>query len=198
MQSDKFILPTAYFAPISWYLQRQMHKGQCEVEVWESFPKQTLRNRCCIAGPNGVQTLTVPVEHCESKQFTHEVRVVSTARWQHEHWNALQSAYRHTPFFDYYADFVLPLYEKKITYLVDLNEQADAIVSRLLDESDPLPRTHTFEGADETAFLSPEPMPAYWQIFADKHGFVPNLSILDLLFNLGPEAQLYLFSLPKT
>ncbi len=182
------ILPTAYLPPISWY--HALFAEQCEVEIWESFEKQTLRNRCRIMGPNGVQTLTVPVEKCEHKQLTKDVKIVRQSKWQHEHRHALTSAYKNTPFFDYYADFFLPLYEKHYTFLVDWNEALHDVVAWLLLQREfPLCYTQQWKGVE----LSPiEPRKPYYQIFADKQGWQPDLSIVDLLFNMGPESLLYI------
>ena len=110
----ELILPTAYLAPISWYSRLLRTNGAARgtatapdgamIEQWETFPKQTLRNRCQIAGPNGIQMLTVPVCHCESKQYTKEVKINYQSHWQHLHLMALRSAYRHTPYYVYLID----------------------------------------------------------------------------------------------
>jgi len=181
-------LPTAYFAPISWY--QQLHRaGTAEIEQWEHFPKQTLRNRCTIATTDGRQTLTVPVEkhlpHCP----TRDIRISDHGAWRHLHWNALLSAYRKTPFFDYYADDLHPFFERKWTFLVDFNEAIRQTVCELLDISPTVSLTRRYEGVTEQPTFLPKP---YYQLFSAKHGFQPNLSILDLLFEMGPEAVLWL------
>lgn len=188
-------VPTAYLAPVSWY--RAVLCEPCEVEVWESFPKQTLRNRCRIAGPNGVQTLTVPVQKCERKQYTRDVKIAWQTDWRHRHRQALQSAYRSTPYFDYYADFFQPVYEQRFTFLTDLNEALHDVVMRLLTAGSevhpaPLSKTKEWQATDcDKAFTGAGTQP-YYQLFADRQGFQENLSIADLLFNTGPEALLYL------
>lgn len=182
-------LPTAYLAPVSWY--HALFSEPCEVEVWESFPKQTLRNRCRIAGPNGVQTLTVPVCKCESKQLTRDVKINYQADWQHRHWQALVSAYRSTPYFDYYEDFLRPIYDRQFTYLIDLNEALHAVIMQLLTgKTVALSHTPQWQGR-AVDFPQYESKP-YYQIFADKQGFQADLSIADLLFNMGTESLRYL------
>ncbi len=209
MQNNNFILPTAYLGPISYYQalyaatspQGGIRGGL--VEAWESFPKQTLRNRCRIAGANGVQILSIPVRKSESKQFTKDVQISYQAAWQHQHWHALRSAYEHTPFFAYYADYFRPFYEKKYTYLLDLNMELHNVVMSLLHNTVPTdnklsPPRGSWRGLTDTwsgdknldRYFIGTTVP-YHQIFADKHGFQENLSIVDLLFNLGTEALDY-------
>lgn len=191
-------LPTAYLAPISWY--QAYLSEQAEIEIFESFPKRTLRNRCLIVGTNGVQTLTVPVERADSKQLTKDVKIAYQTRWQHQHLNALISAYRHTPFFDYLFDLFEPAYLTHFTYLIDLNEALHTTVMKCLTLN--LSLNEQYHYTTEWRGLSNidrvfeqgsggndnRRAPAYYQIFADRHGFQPNLSIIDLLFNEGTEA----------
>ncbi len=169
------------------------------VEAWESFPKQTLRNRCNIMGANGVQALSIPVCKSETKQFTKDVRIAYQSAWQHQHWNALRSAYQHTPFFTYYADYFRPFYEQKWEYLIDFNMGLHEVVMSLLNNQAPPQRltangerlTPTWSGDKDLGRYFEGTGAPYHQIFADKHGFQPNLSIVDLLFNVGPESLDY-------
>ncbi len=169
-------------------------------------------------GANGVQTLSIPVCKVESKQFTKDVRINYQADWQHQHWNALRSAYEHTPFFAYYADYFRVFYEQHWEYLLDYNMGLHEVVLALLRNQEPLCcRTQNrFAAEHRTASLQKTvrksirsqltetwgedkdldryfkgSVAPYHQIFADKNGFQENLSIVDLLFNLGPEAALY-------
>ncbi len=188
------VFPTGYLAPVCYY-QTLLRDSEPQIEQWESFPKQTLRNRCLIAGTNGVQTLSVPVRHAESKQFTKDVEISYQTKWQHQHWLALVSAYRHTPFFDYYADFFRPFYEQHYKYLLDFNMQLHRIVMHLLDEPDAVCLTSDWAGSTTLDLQFEGTNTPYYQIFADKHGFQNNLSIVDLLFNLGNEATIYLHNI---
>ena len=185
-------LPTAYLAPISYYRTLLHAQEPVEVEQWESFPKQTYRNRCRIAGTNGVQTLSIPVGKCESKQYTKDVRITYQSKWQHQHWMALVSAYQHTPYFMYYEDRFRPFYEKEYTYLIDYNEALNEVILGLLNRSTTLPRTTDWQGQDLEQYWETDNSKPYYQIFADKQGYTNNLSIVDLLFNMGSEAILYL------
>ncbi len=216
---DCLILPTAYLGPISYYRALLNPLPAYGMEAWESFPKQTLRNRCRITGANGVQTLSIPVCKSESKQFTKDVQISYQTAWQHQHWNALRSAYEHTPFFAYYADYFHPFYEQRYTYLLDFNMGLHEVVLSLLRNQAPLlppPQggrcpdktlsicergwkglTETWSGDKqldryfEGDAINGVSIREYHQIFADKHGFQDNLSIVDLLFNMGNEALDY-------
>ena len=154
------VLPTAYWGPISYY-QSLLQADTVAIEQWESFPKQTYRNRMLIAGANGAQLLSIPVGKCESKQYSKDVKISYQSKWQHQHWMALVSAYQHTPYFLYYEDLFRPFYE----------------------------RTQEWSKNDLEKYWQGH-TPDYYQIFADKCGFQPNLSIMDLLCNMGVESQL--------
>ena len=107
-----------------------------EIEQMETFEKQTFRNRCLIRDPQGeIIRLTVPVGKVEHKQLTRDIQISYQSRWQHQHWIAIESAYRHTPYFVYYADYLRPYYEKQFTWLLDLNDAlTETIVSLLRKE----------------------------------------------------------------
>jgi hypothetical protein len=189
-------LSTAYLAPVP-YCRTLVSFDEIRIETAENYPRQTLRNRCLIAAANGIQTLTVPVEKpATPKCPTRDIRISGHGNWRHLHWNALVSAYNMSPFFEYYADDFRPFYEKAYTYLLDYNDALQHMICGLLDIHPLI--THTAEYAPQTAndfrttLLSHQPPPRpYYQVFRDKHGFIPNLSIADLLFNMGPEATLY-------
>lgn len=186
------VVPTAYLAPISYYSAVLRADSTLEVEQWESFPKQTYRNRCMIAGTNGVQMLSIPVGKCERKQYTRDVKITYQDKWQHRHWMALVSAYQHTPYFAYYEDLFRPFYEQRYEYLMDYNEALHDVVMRLLGrEQVKMTRTKDWAQEELEQYWEGATKP-YYQIFADRHGFENNLSIVDVLFNMGPEAILYL------
>ena len=206
------LLQTTYFGPIQWY-QKLYRYDQTLIEQYDSYQKQTYRNRCVIATANGLQALTVPVEHnVQRSTFSvqcKDLRISDHNQWRRVHWNALQSAYSESPFFDYYADDIRPFFEKKYEFLVDFNEAIRQTVCDLLDIQPKVEYTSSFL-SPLTSHLSPlddfrEVINAkhpqadadfqprrYWQVFEGKHGFQANLSILDLLFNMGNEAIFYL------
>ena len=220
---QKILLSTTYFGPIQWY-QKLYRAEEVFIEQWESFQKQTFRNRCIIATTNGIQALTVPIEGHASKSTVNnkqltintikDLRISDHGNWRHLHWNALKSAYGESPFFDYYQDDIRPFFEQRWDYLLDFNE---AIREKMCELIDILPKvSYTESWREECGGWSvitpqssiidyrmainpkhPEPDPdftpkRYYQVYEQKHGFLPNLSVLDLLFNMGPESIFYL------
>ena len=171
------ILPTTYIGSIEWYRRYLTNPSAVQIEVMESFPKQTYRNRCTIATPDGPLTLTVPVKRVDSKQFTRDVEISYQKRWQHQHWIALVSAYKRTPYFDYYADFFRPFYEQETRFLVDLNEGLHEVIVHLMANDEP--RTKSQEQRLITT--------VDWAGQDLEQAFGNGQSILDLLFEYGPE-----------
>ena len=197
------LLQTTYFGPIQWY-QKLYRYDQTLIEQYDSYQKQTYRNRCVIATANGLQALTVPVEHDTLKKVK-DLRISDHNNWRRIHWNALQSAYNESPFFDYYADDIRLFFEKKYEFLVDFNEAIRQTVCNLLDIHPQVSYTTDFSRQPSDiddyreVINAKHPQPdedfqprRYWQVFEGKHGFQANLSILDLLFNMGNEAVFYL------
>lgn len=206
------LLQTTYFGPIQWY-QKLYRYDHCLIEQYDSFQKQTYRNRCVIATANGTQALTVPIEHLpltsHPSPLVKDLRISDHNQWRRVHWNALQSAYSESPFFEYYADDLRPFFEKKYVFLIDFNEDIRQKVCELIDFKPSVEYTKKFTSdiSLQTSVIfdfrdvinAKHPKPdtdfeakEYWQVFQHKHGFQPNLSILDLLFNMGPESVFYL------
>lgn len=205
------LLSSTYFGPIQWYQKLYRHKC-CYIEKYDHFIKQTYRNRCQIATTQGVQTLSIPVEKFDTpKCLMRDVRISDHANWRHVHWNALVSAYGESPFFEFYEDDIRPFFTKKWTFLYDFNFEIMQKMCELLDIEPNVRATTEYlkigEGhVDESELVdfreaihpkrpqpdsSFQPQP-YYQVYAEKHGFLPNLSIIDLLMNLGNEAILLL------
>ena len=193
----KALLSSTYFGPVQWY-QKLNRYDEVVIEHHDTFQKQTYRNRCLIATTNGVQALTVPVVHSS------EIRISDHGNWRHQHWQALTSAYGDSPFFLYYEDDLRPFFTEQWEYLYDYNEAIRQKMCELLDIQPvvsftseyhhPTPLTDFREVIDPK---HPQPDPGftprpYYQVFRQKHGFLPNLSILDLLFNMGPEGVFFL------
>ena len=243
----ELLLSTTYFGPVQWY--QKLHRAEyVQMEQWESFQKQTYRNRCLIATTQGVQALTVPIERFTvhstgsgtpavatgkaEHTYIKDIRISDHGNWRHLHWNALQSAYGESPFFEYYQDDIRPFFEQRWDYLLDFNEAIRIKMCDLIDIQPKVDYSKEFTvdglqfsddytvGSERLASISSvnckpstvnyikdfreairpknplpdpdfEPKP-YYQVYQQKHGFLPNLSILDLLFNMGPESIFYL------
>ena len=197
------LLSTTYFGPIQWY-QKLYRADEAWIEQQEHFVKQTYRSRCIIATTQGTQALTVPVERDILKsQAIKDIRISDHGNWRHLHWNALQSAYGESPFFEYYEDDLRPFFEKRWTFLFDFNEAIREKLCELLDITPVVRFTERYVSAHASDYREainpkhPAPDPdflprRYYQVYEAKHGFLPNLSIVDLLFNMGPEAIFYL------
>ena len=195
------LLSTTYFGPIQWY-QKLYRAEHVVIEQWESFQKQTYRNRCLIATTQGIQALTVPVVRGETSLMK-DIRISDHGNWRHLHWNALQSAYGESPFFEYYQDDIRPFFTQRWDYLFDFNEAIRQKICELIDISPQVSLTKSFHAEADHDFreaINPKhPAPdadfesrPYYQVYQQKHGFIPNLSILDLLMNMGPESIFYL------
>ena len=203
----QILLSSAYLPPVQYFAHLQSAE-QVWIEQYDHYQKQTYRNRCVIAAPDGPLSLTVPIEKPNTqKAFMRDIRISDHGNWRHLHWNAIESAYNHTPFFEYYKDDFRPFYEKKFDFLVDYNEQLCQLVCQLIDIDTSFQRTESYiaepsntiidlrdaihpkkEVMDDALFSA---VP-YYQVFQERLGFLPNLSIIDLLFNMGPEAILVL------
>ena len=202
------ILSSTYFGPVQWY-QKLAGSDTVYLEQHDHFIKQTYRNRCVIATTQGPQALTVPVESPQGlridKTELKDVRISDHGAWRHLHWQALQSAYGESPFFEFYADDLRPFFEKRWDFLFDFNLAITRKMCELLDIEPHIELTEAYaqgsdEGTDYRDAIRPKhPLPdasftprPYYQVYQQKFGFLPNLSILDLLFNEGNEAVLYL------
>lgn len=203
-QPSKVYLSSAYLAPVEYYSKLVLFP-QAYIEQYDHYVKQTYRNRCVISGPNGLIPLTIPIIHPDSpKCFMKDIRISDHGNWRSLHWNAIESAYNKTPFFEYYKDDFRPFYEQKHLFLFDFNEELCRLICRLIDISVSIDRTDSYKtkvGSFEVDFrelihpkkdyrvYDPQFVPRpYYQVFEYRHGFKPNLSIIDLLFNMGPES----------
>ena len=187
------LLTSAYLPPIQYFTK--LYSGLPIVEERaDHYVKQTYRNRCIIAADDGPLPLTVPVE-TEAAGTSHtpmrDIRISNHGNWRHQHWNALMSSYGQSPFYEYYADDLAPFYEKKWDFLVDFNEALMQLMCQLVGIPPRISRTESFGGDPFAQQFHPVKEP-YWQVFGHKQGFRPNLSIVDLLFNMGPEGLLLL------
>ena len=207
------VLPTTYMGSVEWYRRFLANPSAVQIEVMESFPKQTYRNRCTITQPVGDEamrrlgerretgnflpfregqgvgllTLSVPVKRADSKQLTRDVEISYQQRWQHQHWIALMSAYKRTPYFDYYADFFRPFYEQETRFLVDFNEKIHEVIVELMKNNASIgvkkDNINNFCAAPTLRLAKTTD----WQGLDLEPCFGNGQSILDLLFEYGPE-----------
>jgi hypothetical protein len=195
------LLTSAYLAPVQYY--ELLANRTIQIESHEHYIKQTYRNRCHIATANGVMPLIIPIEKPDGKCITQDVKISSHENWQELHLRAMEAAYNSSPFFEYYKDDFLPFYQKKWKYLFDFNVDIQDMILDLLDIDTDVSFTGEYEAqlpddiTDLRNFLSPKQENnykgrEYSQVFQERFGFLPNLSIVDLLFKMGPEAVLFL------
>ncbi|GAA4958777.1 WbqC family protein [Algibacter aquimarinus] len=174
-------------------------------EMDDNFVKQTYRNRSYIYGANGKLALNIPVVHSQkNRQKYRDVKIFNEEKWQNLHWKSLLSAYRTSPFFEYYEDELRPLFELKTDYILDFNFKCFETICDCLQLELNYTKTeiynNTFEsGIDLRNLVNAKKeiqfkFEPYTQVFSNKHSFIPNLSILDLLFNEGPNSIDYLES----
>ncbi|WP_104809829.1 WbqC family protein [Polaribacter filamentus] len=187
-------IPT-YFSPISQYSEI-VKTDKLIFEIDDNFQKQSYRNRCYIYNSNGKQLLSVPVKHLtkDSRKKTKDTLVENDFPWQDQHFKSLQIAYRTSPFFEFFEDDLAPIFEKKYTYLQDLNIDTFLFLTDALQIETTFSKTQEYKfeptGKDFRLLAEIKQQPEklvekYIQMFDDKHGFIPNLSILDLLFMEG-------------
>ena len=159
-------------APRDWYKAYLTYPEAMEIEGLESFEKQTCRNRALIG--KGIM-LSVPVKKVEHKQLTRDIEISYQSHWQHQHWIALVSTYKHTPYFDYYAEFFKPFYEKETRFLWDLNNEIHQTIMQLLHNCPKRIEGFAYRGTTD------------WRNEELNRFFGDGKSILDDLFEFGPE-----------
>ena len=195
------VFSTAYFPCIN-YMARFLAENQPVIEVWESYHKQTYRNRCRVMTANGVESLSVPVVKVNGNHtMTKDVIISEKEHWQQIHRRCLESAYKASPYFDHYYDYLKPIFETHFERLIDLNDAALKTILKILKVQKEIVHTTDYvkqvDNDLREAFSpknQPEPngFPKYYQVFGTKFPFAPDLSVLDLLFNEGPDAITYL------
>lgn len=192
------LLPLVYLPNIYWFKKFLLCKAAL-IEREENFVKGTFRNRCEIAGANGRQLLSIPLKGGrDHRQLYKEVQIDYSVQWQKSHWQSIKSAYGSTPFYEHYEHKFYPLYQKKTELLVDFNSDLLKLVLQILKTEKQIEFTTIFQkeviGVTDLRSAKPKQVigftaPHYFQPFETKNGFLPNLSIIDVIFNLGPAAK---------
>lgn len=203
-----FLIEAQYLPPVRFF-SLWKETGTAIIEQHENYAKGSYRNRCHIASANGLASLSIPLKKGKNEQLPiKETQIAWFESWNKKHWRSIQSAYGNAPFFEYYKDELLPLFEKRYTFLFDWNMDLLVKLKELLQMDVELNLSNSFDKVPEQGVLdmrnkiSPKlknnlssngstAIP-YPQVFLEKHDFLPNLSILDLLFCTGPEALAYL------
>lgn len=203
MTKSAILLSTAYFAPVHYYA-RFIHHPKVYIEQFEHFNKQTYRNRCVISGGNGLISLVVPVVKGRGPKIQiKDLQIAYDMNWQRNQWQTIVSAYNSSPYFEYYQDELFPFFEKKYNYILDFNNGIHNTICDFLEIKNTVELTTDFEQITEDTLnfreiISPKNKTnidqvfkptEYTQVFTEKFGFQPNLSILDLLFNEGPNTH---------
>ncbi|KFC19783.1 WbqC family protein [Chryseobacterium sp. FH1] len=198
--NNKILLPIFYLPPISWFSVFLDSENETTFEQFENFPKQTYRNRAVIYGANGKLPLIIPIKHTGKRELR-DIEISYAEDWQKLHWKSIKTAYQSTPYFEYYEDKLRSIFEEKIDSLVAFNLKALKVVLAILKSE----KEFTFS---EEYFKNPESedyrekfsakteteieMAQYYQSFSDKNGFLKDLSVLDLICNIGPESLTYI------
>jgi hypothetical protein len=199
---NKLLLSSHYFPCVAYFVYLTKSKN-ITIDLGERFQKQTYRNRCHIYTSNGLLPLSVPVVK-KNKTLMKDVSLATNDNWKATHWKAINSAYSSSPFFEFYCDELKKVFFKDYDKLTDLNTALLHHICAEIDLSISLNVSHSYIESDESIldtrellqakknFKEAESYPRYIQTFESKHGFISNLSILDLLFHEGPETLNYL------
>ena len=198
--AEDIVLSSVYAGNIDYY-SSLISSNSAVIDVHEFFRKQSYRNRCVIAGANGPLNLIVPIQRGSGKTKVKDIKIDHSQNWKKIHWKSLESAYRTSPYFEYYEHLFYPVYhENKLKFLMDLNDKMAEIILSCLQFEKSIPKSNQYvskvsESVDYRQKIHPKQPNLdvsagvkYIQVFEDKLGFFPNLSVLDLVFNEGPNA----------
>ncbi len=192
---NKILVPSVYFGPIEYYKFLSKHNNIC-IEVQEHYIKQTIRNRCHISSANGKLRLTVPVTKTNHTKIKN-IKICYKQNWIKNHWYSIKSSYGSSPYFLFYENEIFNILQKHEKYLIDLNTALQNKIFEILDINPIVKYTKDYNNDEDIfdlrnhSFLNNNIKP-YNQVFMHKFNFIPDLSILDLIFNLGPQSTKYL------
>lgn len=192
---NKILVPSVYFGPIEYYKFICKYNNIC-IEIQEHYIKQSIRNRCHISSANGKLRLTVPVNKTNHTKIKN-IKICYKQNWIKNHWHSIKSSYGSSPYFLFYENEIFNILQKHEKYLIDLNTSLQNKIFELLDLKPIIEYTKVYNNDDDIfdlrnhSFLNNNIKP-YNQVFMHKFNFIPDLSILDLIFNLGPQSTKYL------
>ncbi|KQR93463.1 hypothetical protein ASG01_09785 [Chryseobacterium sp. Leaf180] len=194
------LLPIFYLPPVSWFSAFLDQENEITFEKFENFPKQTFRNRANVFGANGTLSLIIPINHNGKREYR-ETEISYREDWQKLHWKSIKTAYQSSPYFEYYEDKLAPIFLQKEKFLLDFNLKSLDIILKILKTERDFTFTEEYFREPEQidmreSFSAKKPsesaLEEYYQTFSDKHGFIKDLSVIDLLCNKGPESATYL------
>lgn len=197
---QKSLFPIFYFPPVAWFSALVKESSPVLFEQFETFPKQTYRNRTSIYAANGKLSLMIPIQHSGSRLMK-DIQISDVENWRKQHWKSIESAYRGSPYFEFYEDKIKSIIFFEERSLLNFNRNALEVLFKILKMDIPFQLTKDFEtdfdGTDYRNQFSAKSkeefgFPVYYQTFDEKFGFIENLSILDVICNLGPESLAYL------
>lgn len=196
----KTVLPIFYLPPVSWFAEFLKEENEILLEQHENFPKQTYRSRCNIYGANGKLALILPIHH-NGKRAMKDLELSYAEDWQKLHWKSIKIAYQSSPYFEYYEDKLKQIFSVQPTSLIEFNLNALKIILQILKVEKDFSLNTEFEKTPDAVDLrerfsakkeSEYHLPEYYQTFSDKLGFIKDLSILDVVCNIGPESATYI------
>jgi hypothetical protein len=198
------LIPITYAGPV-WYYALLAYSSKVIIESKEHFVKQSYRNKCVIDGANGAMSLVIPLERkSREKTLISEIKIANETPWQALHWKSIQAAYHHSPYFEFYEDHFVQFYLEPQENLMEFNLQIMHKFMELLQIECEIEFTddfhHEYKNDFREAFSTKNKVipqfERYIQVFEDRHPFLQNLSVFDVLFNLGPEGLIYLKRAP--
>lgn len=201
----KILLPVFYLPPISWFSEFLNEENEVVLEQFENFPKQTYRNRTNIYGANGKLSLIIPIHHT-GKRCIKDIEISYAEDWKKLHWKSIKNAYQSSPYFEYYEDKLEKIFSEKPKFLLEFNLTALEIILKILksekeysftEEYVKSPEINDFRDHFSAKNESEYQMDEYYQTFSDKLGFIKDLSIIDLICNIGPESATYIKNITK-
>ncbi len=196
----KILLPVFYLPPISWFSKFFKEDAEVVFEVSENFPKQTYRNRTVIYGANGKLSLIIPISHTGERVIS-KTQVCNRENWQKLHWKSIKTAYQTSPYFEFYEDKLTEIFTFETTSLLAFNLNALSIIQKILKTDKTFTCSESYQSHPEAEDFrtwfsakteTTQEFEVYFQSFQAKAGFLPDLSIIDLICNKGPEALTYI------